>query len=102
LSICNPISPRLVLVVVLAAAGCAEVPPPPPPPGPPPVAAALYPPWTLHQSPEGIDLRWYPDNTPSAAANDVARRHCAIWNKSAEMVSDTRDGSAEIARYRCR
>jgi hypothetical protein len=79
-----------------------------PPPGainqPPPVAIAsdLYPPWTLLQSPEEIALRWYPDATPSSAANQIAHQHCGAWNKSAVLVSDTRDGSAELAEYRCR
>jgi hypothetical protein len=69
---------------------------------PPPLAAPFYPPWTLNQSPERIALRWYPDATPSAAAEQVARAHCGSWNRSAVLVSDTRDGSAEIAEYQCR
>jgi len=71
---------------------------------PPPAAIAsdLYPPWTLRQSPEEIALRWYPDATPSSAADQVAHQHCGAWNKSAVLVSDTRDGSAELAEYRCR
>jgi hypothetical protein len=71
---------------------------------PPPAAIAsdLYPPWTLRQSPEEIALRWYPDATPSSAADQIAHQHCGAWNKSAVLVSDTRDGSAELAEYRCR
>jgi hypothetical protein len=71
---------------------------------PPPVAIAsdLYPPWTLHQSPEEIALRWYPDATPSSAADQIAYQHCGAWNKSAVLVSNTRDGSVELAEYRCR
>lgn len=65
-------------------------------------ALPWYPPWTLNQSPEQIALRWYPDATPSAAAAQVARSHCGFWNKSAELATDTRDGSAEIAEYHCR
>jgi hypothetical protein len=68
----------------------------------PPAAMALYPPWTLNATPEEIALRWYPDATPSAAAAEAARIHCGNWYKSAVLVSDTRDGSAEIAQYRCR
>jgi hypothetical protein len=60
------------------------------------------PPWTLNQSPAGISLRWYPDATPSAAADQVAQLHCVSWQKSAELISDNQDGSAEIAEYRCR
>jgi hypothetical protein len=59
-------------------------------------------PWTLSQSPTEISLRWYPDTTPSAAAGQLAQLHCASWEKSTELVSDTQDGSAEIAKYRCR
>jgi hypothetical protein len=62
----------------------------------------LYPPWTLNQTPEEIALRWYPDATPSVAALQAAQLHCSAWNKSAILVSDTRDGSAEIAQYHCR
>ena len=69
---------------------------------PPPVGLGGYPPWTLHQSPDQIALRWYPDATPTSAANEAAGLHCRTWDKSAELVSDTRDGSAEIAEYRCR
>jgi len=60
------------------------------------------PPWTLSQSPAGISLRWYPDETPSALAESVARQHCRSWGKTAELVSDEQDGSAEIAKYHCR
>jgi hypothetical protein len=66
------------------------------------VALGWYPPWTLYQSPGEIVLRWYPDVTPSLAADQAARRHCGAWEKSAELVSTSRDGSAEIAQYRCR
>ncbi len=59
-------------------------------------------PWTLSQSPTEISLRWYPDTTPSAAADQVAQLHCGSWQKSTELVSEARDGSAEIAEYRCR
>lgn len=86
---------------VLILAGCSG-----PPSSPEQVAEepALpwYPPWTLNQSSERIALRWYPDATPLAAAAQVARSHCGSWNKSAELASDTRDGSAEIAEYHCR
>jgi hypothetical protein len=60
------------------------------------------PPWTLNQSPAGISLRWYSDTTPLAAANQVAQLHCGSWAKSAELMSNAEDGSAEVAEYRCR
>jgi hypothetical protein len=60
------------------------------------------PPWTLTRSPDDITLRWYPDNTPSLVADQVAELHCRSWGKSALLASDTQDGSAEIAQYRCR
>jgi hypothetical protein len=91
---------REVAAVSIAAglvlSGCAAQ------PSPPAVPAVLYPPWTLNQTPEEIALRWYPDATPSAAAQQAAQLHCSAWNKSAILVSDTRDGSAEIAQYQCR
>jgi hypothetical protein len=85
--------------VGLVLSGCAAQ---PSPPGPPAIPAVLYPPWTLNQTPEEIALRWYPDATPSAAAQQTAQLHCSAWNKSAVLVSDTLDGSAEIAQYHCR
>jgi hypothetical protein len=72
------------------------------------VAALLFlagcngPPWTLEKSPTGIALRWYPDTTPALLADEVAELHCGSSDKAAELVSDTRDGSAEIAKYYCR
>jgi hypothetical protein len=89
------------LVAAPLLAGCDGLPEAAIPP-PTPLAAPFYPPWTLNQSPERIALRWYPDATPSVAAEQVARAHCGSWNRSAALVSDTRDGSAEIAEYQCR
>jgi hypothetical protein len=66
------------------------------------LAGCTGPPWTLSRSPTEISLRWYPDTTASATADQVAQLHCESWQKSTELVSDTRDGSAEIAQYRCR
>jgi hypothetical protein len=67
------------------------------------LAGCNGPPWTLNRSPAAsIALRWYPDTTPSAAADQVAQLHCGSWDKTAELVSSTQDGSAEIAEYRCR
>ena len=86
---------------VLVSTGCSaptELASPPPPP----VNSGLYPPWTLSQSPERILLRWYPDVTPTIAAQQAAKDHCGRWDRSAQLVSDTRDGSAEIAEFLCR
>jgi hypothetical protein len=66
------------------------------------LGACSGPPWTLSQSPSEINLRWYSDDTPSAAADTVAQLHCQSWGKSAELVAYDQDGSAEIGRYRCR
>ena len=60
------------------------------------------PPWTLAKSPNEINLRWYPDDTPSAAADFVAQSHCQSWGKNAELVAYTQDGSAQLGQYRCR
>jgi hypothetical protein len=64
--------------------------------------ACSGPPWTLDQSPEGITLRWYPDNTPNAVADSVAQVHCHSLGKNAELTAYDQDGSAQIGRYRCR
>jgi hypothetical protein len=66
------------------------------------LAACSGPPWTLSQSPDGITLRWYPDSTPSGAADSVAEVHCRSWGKNAELIAYDQDGSAQIGRYRCR
>jgi hypothetical protein len=66
------------------------------------VACSSGPPWTLSKSPDEISLRWYPDTTPDGTAGFVAQTHCGSWGKSAELVSSTQDGSAQIAQYRCR
>jgi len=66
------------------------------------LAACGGPPWTLNQSPDGITLRWYPDNTPSAAGSSVAQVHCRSWGRNAELIAYDQDGSAQIGRYLCR
>ena len=66
------------------------------------LAACDGPPWTLSQSPDGIALRWYPDNTSSAAADSLAEAHCRSQGKHAELIAYNQDGSAQIGRYRCR
>jgi len=89
------------VAAVLALAGCNG------PPwllnhAPQAIAQQWYSPWTLDKSSTGISLRWYPDTTSSFRADQAAQLHCGSWNKTAELVSDTRDGSAEVADYRCR
>jgi hypothetical protein len=66
------------------------------------LGACSGPPWTLAQSPSEIILRWYPDDTPSAAADSVAQLHCQSVGKSAELIAYDQDGSAQIGRYHCR
>jgi hypothetical protein len=66
------------------------------------LGACSVPPWTLSQSPSEISLRWYPDETPSAVVDSLAQQHCQLSGKNAELVSSTRDGSAQLAKYRCR
>ena len=63
------------------------------------LAACGGPPWTLSQSPSEITLRWYPDDTPDAAADAAAKAHCRLSGKDAEFVSYTRDGSAKLGTY---
>ncbi len=66
------------------------------------VAGCSGPPWILSQSPDHIALRWYSDNTPAIAAVQVAELHCRAWGKSAELTADAKDGSDEVAQFRCR
>ena len=66
------------------------------------LGACSGPPWTLNKSAHEITLRWYSDNTPDAAAYEVAALHCGSWGKSAELASTVKDGSDQIAQYRCR
>ena len=66
------------------------------------LGACSGPPWTLSQSPDEINLRWYSDDTPSSLADSVARLHCQSWGKNAELVAYTQDGSAQLGQYRCR
>jgi hypothetical protein len=60
------------------------------------------PPWVLSQSPEHIALRWYSDTTPAVAAVQLAELHCRSWGKSAELTAAAKDGSDEVAQFRCR
>jgi hypothetical protein len=66
------------------------------------LAACSGPPWTLSQSADGINLRWYPDDTPTAAADMAARTHCQSYGKNTELIAYTQDGSAQLGNYRCR
>lgn len=66
------------------------------------LAACTGPPWTLSRSPGEIALRWYPDEIGPAPAADIAGQHCGAWGRAAVLAADDRDGSAEIATYRCR
>ena len=66
------------------------------------LGACTGPLWTVSQSPTEISLRWYSDNTLSAAANAIAQQHCQSSGKQAELVSSTQDGSAQLATYHCR
>ncbi|MGH7115008.1 MAG: hypothetical protein ACREE9_10995 [Stellaceae bacterium] len=66
------------------------------------LAACSPPPWTLSKSAHDITLRWYSDTTPDVAAYQMAALHCGSWGKSAELASTFKDGSAQLASYRCR
>jgi hypothetical protein len=66
------------------------------------LTACAGPPWTLARSRDAIALRWYPDELTEGAAEQVAALHCRSSGKTALLSSDNRDGSAEIATYRCR
>ncbi|HEY1299483.1 MAG TPA: hypothetical protein VGF07_03250 [Stellaceae bacterium] len=66
------------------------------------LAGCNGPPWTLSRSPAEIALRWYPDEIGPAPAAQLAGLHCLAWGRAAVLAADNRDGSAEIATYRCR
>ena len=66
------------------------------------LAACSGPPWTVDRTAEAITLRWYADETDSAAADAAAQAHCQSSGKNAELVSYDQDGSAQIGRYHCR
>jgi hypothetical protein len=66
------------------------------------LAACSEQPWTLSKSPEMITVRWYPDESNIMAATQLAEAHCGSWGKAAQLATDIRDGSAEVAHYRCR
>jgi hypothetical protein len=66
------------------------------------LGACSGPPWTLNKSAGQITLRWYSDNTPDIAAYEVASLHCGSSGKSAELASTFKDGSDQVAQYRCR
>jgi hypothetical protein len=78
-------TPRIAAMVLLAAvAGCGG------------------PPWAVQKSPDAIAVRWYPDETDIVAANHLAELHCRSWGRIAQLAFDSRDGSDEVAQYRCR
>lgn len=66
------------------------------------LAACGGPPWTLSKTPDAIAVRWYPDETDLVSADQLAELHCRSWGKTAQLATELRDGSAEVAQYRCR
>ena len=66
------------------------------------LAACNGPPWVVSRTPDAITLRWYADETDSAAADAVAQAHCQSSGKNAELISYDQNGSAQIGKYRCR
>lgn len=70
-----------------------------------PSAMARYvpgPPWTEAASASGITLRWYPDETPEAAARQLADAYCAQLGGRAALTELEQDGSVQFGTYRCR
>ena len=66
------------------------------------LAACNGPPWVVSRTPDAIRLRWYADETDSAAAGAVAQAHCQSSGKNAELISYDQNGSTQIGNYRCR
>ncbi|HKS87924.1 MAG TPA: hypothetical protein VJR70_00660 [Stellaceae bacterium] len=83
----NPARLIAVIAAVMALAGCAG------PPGPP---------WAEAVSPNGITLRWYPDETSGTEAQLAADAHCAPSGRHAGIAAIEQNGSVRIADYRCR
>ncbi len=66
------------------------------------LTACNGPPWTLAESADAVTLRWYPDETSQATAEQIADAYSGAQRRSYAIAADQRDGSAEVARYRCR
>ena len=66
------------------------------------VGACNEPPWILDRTADAITLRWYTDETDSAAADAAAQAHCQSSGKNAELISYAQNGGAQIGKYRCR
>ena len=66
------------------------------------LGACNGPPWVLNRTPDAITLRWYTDETDTAAADAAAQAHCQSSSKNAELISYDQNGSAQIGKYRCR
>jgi hypothetical protein len=80
----GPIARAGIVAILLMLAGCGG------------------PPWAVHSSPDAVTLRWYPDETAAATAEQVAEAYCGAESRAAAIAADQRDGSAEIASYHCR
>ncbi len=66
------------------------------------LGACNGPPWVLNRTPDTISLRWYADETDSAAADAAAQAHCQSSGENAELISYDQNGSIQIGKYRCR
>ncbi len=60
------------------------------------------PPWAQAVSPDGITLRWYPNDAGEFAAQQIADAHCEPTGQPAAMHAIEEDPGAIIATYRCR
>ena len=66
------------------------------------LGACNGPPWVLNRTSDSITLRWYADETDSAAADAAAQAHCQLSGKNAVLIAYGQNGSAQIGNYRCR
>lgn len=85
--------PAALLVALLLVAGFAGPAAAQNPPGPP---------WPVVVSPNGIALRWYPDDISEGQAHLVANAHCGATGHAAVLAGVEMDGSVELGSYRCR
>jgi uncharacterized lipoprotein YajG len=73
-----------LLLTLLCLAGCSA-----------PVAA-------VRQTPQSVMLRWYQGEARNANAEQIADAYCGARRMAATLSAVDRNGSIEVATYRCR
>jgi uncharacterized lipoprotein YajG len=73
-----------LLLTLLCLAGCSA-----------PVAA-------VRRTPQSVMLRWYQGEATNANAQQIAEAYCGARRQAATLSAVDRNGSIEVATYRCR